>query len=242
MSRYTLILSVATLALLLGCGDKPASKETKPAPLPDKAAPDDKKAGGEAKSSGIKSIGTEWVTLFDGKTLNGWKETDFGGQGKPKVEDGNIVLPSGAPLTGVTFTDDKILPKVDYEVECEAQRADGSDFFCALTFPVKESHASLVLGGWGGSLCGISSLDGEDAANNETTKSINFQNKKWYKVRVRVSPDKIEGWLDDEQIVDANIKDRRVGVRWEVESSRPLGVASYQTLGLIKNLKIRKLD
>ena len=33
--------------------------------------------------------------LFDGKTLEGWKATDFGAQGKVVVRDGAIVMERG---------------------------------------------------------------------------------------------------------------------------------------------------
>ena len=46
----------------------------------------------------------EWQPLFDGKSLQGWRETAFTGRGKVRVENGTIVLGPGAPMTGVTFT------------------------------------------------------------------------------------------------------------------------------------------
>ena len=130
---------------------------------------------------------------------------------------------------------------MDYEIRLEAMRADGSDFFCGLTFPVNDSFASLILGGWGGTVCGISCLDGEDAANNETTTSILFKNRAWYAVRLRVTKDKLEAWLDNEKIVNADTKDRRIGVRIEVEESRPLGLATFQTTAALRNVRWRKL-
>jgi len=45
----------------------------------------------------------EWQSLFDGRSLQGWRETPFSGRGKVRVEDGTIILRTGA-LTGVTRT------------------------------------------------------------------------------------------------------------------------------------------
>ena len=59
----------------------------------------------------------EWQSMFDGKTLQGWRETAFTGHGKARVENGTIVLAPGAPMTGVTFTGD--FPKSNYEVRFE---------------------------------------------------------------------------------------------------------------------------
>jgi hypothetical protein len=183
----------------------------------------------------------KWESLFDGKTLGHWKATDFGGQGESKAEDGKLLLTHGESLTGVTWQGEPPA-RMNYEIELDAQRVDGSDFFCGLTFPVNKTCASLIVGGWGGGLCGISNLDDNDAANNETTKIREFKNGQWYHVRLRVAPEKIQAWIDREQIVDVNIKDRKINVRFEVDASQPLGLASYQTTAAIKNIRLRKLD
>ena len=101
-------------------------------------------------------------SLFDGKSLKGWKKTQFGGEGKVEVKDGRIVLHSGGPMTGITWTED--FPKIDYEISLEAMRVDGSDFFCGLTFPVGDKPCSFIVGGWGGGVVGLSSIDGSDAS------------------------------------------------------------------------------
>lgn len=195
---------------------------------------------GEPKPDSQKTAGG-WISLFDGKELGHWKPTDFGGQGESKVEDGNLLLTHGETLTGVTWQGD--LPaKINYEIELDAQRVDGSDFFCGLTFPVNNDSASLILGGWGGGVCGISCIDDNDAARNNTTSVHEFKKGRWYHVRLRVTPDQIEAWLDKEQIVDADIKGKKISVRAEVEASQPMGIATYQTTGAIKNIRLRKLD
>lgn len=45
-----------------------------------------------------------------------------------------------------------------------------SEFFCGLTVPVRTGTecVSLIVGGWGGSLVGISSIDGLDASETST--------------------------------------------------------------------------
>ena len=182
----------------------------------------------------------KWKPLFDGKTLAGWKTTEFGAHKEPLVENGALVLPAGDPLTGVTREKDDV-PHVNYEVQLEAQRVEGHDFFLALTFPVQDSHASLILGGWSGGVCGISSIDGFDASENSTTSFRKFESGKWYKVRLRVTKERIEAWLDDEQIVDADIVDKKISVRVEVSPSKPFGIATYATKGAYRNIRVREL-
>jgi len=234
-------LVCATLLFVLpGCNkdnEPPRKSEplTKSEPPPTEARPS------AAATHAGKADAENWKSLFDGKTFTNWKETDFGGQGKPRIENGTIILPAGNMMTGITYTG-KDYPKINYDIELEAQRVEGSDFFCGLTFPVNDSAASLILGGWGGTLCGISSLDGEDAANNETTKMITFEEKRWYKVQVRVEENRISAWLDNDRIVDAKTKGRKIDVRIEVELNKPLGIATYATTGAIRNIRVRLLQ
>ena len=128
-----------------------------------------------ALTAGQGSPQAEWVPLFDGKSLNGWRETGFTRHGTPEVRDGMIVLRPGGPMTGVTHTG--TFPKSNYEVRFEAQRIKGGDFFASLTFPVRDSFCTWVTGGWGGDIVGLSSIDGWDASDNETRTYFNFENR-----------------------------------------------------------------
>lgn len=184
----------------------------------------------------------QWTGLFDGKTLGGWKKTNFGGETEITVKDGVVHFDMGYPLTGLTYNGKLDLPRTDYELSVEAQRVDGSDFFCGLTFPVGKSYCSFIPGGWGGTTTGLSSINDLDAAHNNTTKYIDYKQGKWYKIVVRVTDEKIKVWLDKEVIIDREIKGEKVGLRNEVSPSRPLGLCSFETKAAIRNLQIRRLD
>jgi len=56
---------------------------------------------------------------------------------------------------------------------------------------------------------------------------------------VRVTPDRIVCFIDDEQVIDQPLKGHRVSVRNEVLPSRPLGIATYATTALVKNIRWR---
>lgn len=168
-----------------------------------------------------------------------WHVADFYGTTTVRVEDGVLYLDKGNDMTGVTWRGP--LVRKDFEITLEAMRVEGSDFFCGLTFPVGPDPCTLVLGGWGGSLTGLSSVDYEDAANNITARMIDYENGRWYKVRLRVYGDKIEAWLDDRQIVELVFKGRKIGIRWEVEASVPLGIATWRTTGAIRNMQFKAL-
>lgn len=175
-------------------------------------------------------------SLFDGKSLGGWKETPFSQKGQVTVENGAIVLNAGAPFTGVTWTRD--FPKDNYEIRYEAQRVKGGDFFASLTFPVGDSFCTFVNGGWGGDIVGLSSIDGWDASDNETRTYFTFEPGKWYAVRVQVARDRIQAWIDDKPIANVEIGGRKVGLRYgEIKLSAPLGFASYNTTGAVRNIE-----
>ncbi|MCO6459667.1 MAG: DUF1080 domain-containing protein [Pirellulaceae bacterium] len=178
-----------------------------------------------------------WKPLFDGKTLTGWKPTRFGGEGEVRVEDGSIVLDFGSSLTGITLSGE--FPTSNYELQLEAMRAEGIDFFCGLTFPVKQSHCSLIVGGWGGSVVGLSSIDGKDASENETTKYMKFEKGRWYPIRVRVTDERIQAWIDGKLEVDQDIRDRRISTRVEVDPSKPLGFCTWETKASLRKISYR---
>jgi hypothetical protein len=243
---------LAALGLLAGCASKPASPAaqiqpavkpaaeiiaTPPARVPDT----DTILANAAAKPPAPFEGEGWKPLFDGQTLTGWKVTEFGGHGPADCEPGRILLGMGAALTGINWTND--LPSLDYEVALDAMRVQGSDFFCGLTFPVGESHCSLILGGWGGALVGLSSIDGQDASENETTQYIKFETGQWYRVRVRVTPAKIEAWLDNKQIVNLATARHKISLRYgEIELSKPLGLATWQTTAALREIKMRRLE
>jgi len=182
---------------------------------------------------------TAWQPMFDGKSLDGWKETDFAGKGKVSIEDGSLVLGFGA-MTGVNYA--KPFPKSNYEVRYTAARVYGGDFFGALTFPVGDSYLTFINGGWGGSLVGISSLDDEDASENETGQMVPFENNKWYAFRIRVTDDEVQAWIDDKPVVDIALEGRKLSLRpGEIELSVPLGFATYSTTGALREIEYRLL-
>jgi 3-keto-disaccharide hydrolase len=184
---------------------------------------------------------TEWKPLFDGKTLSNWKSTKFSGEGPVKVENGQIVLEAGTTLTGITWAGAE-LPTTNYEIALQAMRVEGRDFFAGITFPVADSFCSLILGGWGGTVIGLSSINTEDASQNETSQSMEFEMGRWYNVRIRVTPAKIEVWLDERQIINQDLKGNRITIRMEMEPSTPLGIATWKTKGALRDIRLRRLQ
>jgi hypothetical protein len=180
------------------------------------------------------------MVLFDGRSLEGWRKTDFLNAGEVKVEDGAVVMSAGRSLTGITTTRSK-LPTTNFELSYQAMRLQGQDFFAAATFPVGSAHITLVNGGWGGSVTGLSSLDGMDASENETTHSLRYKDKTWYRFRIRVTDKMIRCAIDDKELVAVKHEGRRVSTRIETRRSEPLGFATWETAGAVRAIEIRPL-
>jgi len=140
-------------------------------------------------------------------------------------------------LTGVTWSQG--LPAGGYELELEATRSYGDDFFVGLTFPVREAYLTFVLGGWGGALCGLSCLDGEDASGNETKFFRWFERGRPYRVRVQVTGARVRCWIDDEQVVDVDTGGHVLSLRTEVEACAPLGLTTFLTRARYRDLRWR---
>jgi hypothetical protein len=176
--------------------------------------------------------------LFDGYTLNGWEITQFGPQGPVDVYDGKIIMNYGDGCTGVTYTKD--FPKVNYEVNLEARKTSGNDFFCGMTFPVNDDFCSLIIGGWGGPVVGLSCIDGEDASENSTYILKRFDKNTWYKIKLKVTDQRIIAWIDGEKLVDFEYGGHELYVRPEVELSKPFGICSWITTSELRNIWITK--
>jgi hypothetical protein len=134
------------------------------------------------------------------------------------------------------------LPTTRYELSFEAKRTSGNDFFAAATFPVGKSFVTLVNGGWGGSVTGLSSLNGSDASENETRRFVKYENGTWYKFRVHVTDDVIRCWIDDRATFAVNFQDFQLKTRIETRPCQPLGFATYRSTGQIRGVEIRSLN
>jgi hypothetical protein len=252
MKRIEFVWSLALFAGLVwaaGCASEPskpipqpAAQHQEPTAQPPVASAEEKiklPVGVAQPPAPFESEG--WQAMFDGQPLAGWRETPFAGHGEVHCQDGVMILGMGDPFTGLNWTND--FPKMNYEVALDAMRVMGSDFFCGLTVPVGTNCCSLIVGGWGGSLIGISSIEGMDASENETTKFTNFESGRWYRIRLRVTEKRIEGWIDKEKLVDVVTTDRRISVRpGDIELSQPFGVAAWQTMSALREIKFRRVS
>lgn len=180
------------------------------------------------------------TVMFDGMSMEGWKITNFGTEGPVMITDGSIVINMGDGASGITWNSQ--FPKVDYEVNLEARKTVGNDFFCGMTFPVNDDFCSLIVGGWGGPVVGLSCIDGLDASDNETRILKRFDKEVWYKIRLLVTSEKITAWIDEEKLIDFHTEGHELSVRPEVNLSRPFGICTWITTAELRNIWYREID
>lgn len=178
--------------------------------------------------------------IFNGRNLDGWEITNFGPQGPVYVSGDQVILGMGDGCTGITYK--KAFPEINYKVTLEAKRVDGNDFFCGMTFPAGKDPCTLIVGGWGGTTVGLSSIDGKDASENETTRLMKFEKDRWYRIGLLVKENGIKAWIDDSLVVDFRKGGTRLSIRPEVELSRPFGIASWRTTAAIRNIRVVKSE
>ena len=301
-TRLHALFLALTISILVGCADFQAQSRAESAKEYNELGLWINNTNELAKLPAPPKPNDDWLSLFNGKDLSGWEETDYAGRGNVKVQNGELHIENGLVITGVTYTNKTVLPKTNYEIEYEAKKLNGTDFFGLLTFPVGDAHASLVTGGWGGAVTGISSINSMDASENNTTVYLRFNKDHWYKFRLRVTPDNLSVWMSpkehliplnatvasvvkayqeeaakagqtltaeqaeaalrainpkldenipardtiyfpgEAQIINETIKDKVVNMRvGEIELSAPLGFATFQTYGVLRNIRMRRI-
>ena len=185
-------------------------------------------------------------SMLDSSLASRWSLTANPDNGTFVLRQNEITLTQGKPMTCVRFDgwESMKLPVTDYAITFEAQRIEGPDFFAAVTFPVRriDTCATLVVGGWGGGLVGVSSIDGDDASANATRSEHKFINGQWYRFRLEVRDDDLQAWMNENRIMNASIKGRTIGLRiGDIEGCAPFGLATYLTKGAVRNLEVTRL-
>ena len=150
-----------------------------------------------------------------------------------------LQISRGKPGSGVNYRGP--VPRMNYAISAEARRTEGDDFFYGLTFPINDQHASLIVGGWGGGVWGVSNLDGLSAVENETTGYREFTLGQWYKIVLRVTPSRVTVDLDDENIIDFGTQEHQYSVWPEQATMIPLGIATWKTSAEVRQLTLERV-
>ena len=117
---------------------------------------------------------------------------------------------------------------------------------------MKESFCTLINGGWGGSLTGLSSVDGYDASENQTSRSYDYRGHTWYRFRIRVMDNAIQVWItpqdkggnweEEQSVIKLETEDRELSTRFEVDKYKPLGFCTWVTEGQLRKIEYRVIE
>ncbi len=64
----------------------------------------------------------------------------------------------------------------------------------------------------------------------------------WYQIRLRVTRERIQVWIDEEKTIDLDRANRRFDVWYEQEPARPFGFSTWETTGALRNIRVRYLS
>jgi len=202
-----------------------------------------RRLGAEAEPRGEAPKAGKWQSLFDGKSLRGWRAVNAGAyakHGKVRVDEGVLALDPGGPLTGVACT--QTVPSADHEVALEAKAVGGEGDFCVITFPIGASHCALALGiADGPGRVGLHKVDGRSAGSNATTARYTFAKGQWHRVRLRVSRQKIEAWVNDDRIISFPMATHTLDAGPAYGLARPLALSAHSTASAFRNIRLRRL-
>jgi hypothetical protein len=58
-----------------------------------------------------------------------------------------------------------------------------------------------------------------------------------------VTQGRIEGWIDEEKVVDVVTTEKKISLRpGDIELSKPFGLASWQTVSALREIKLRRVN
>ena len=169
--------------------------------------------------------------------------TEFPGRGQSgtaRVEGGCIALKSGAEFAGIVLSGE--FPTTGYELALEALRVSGGGDLVGITFPTGAARCSFVVGGAENRLAGLQVIDGRPLGfGPDAAHRISCSNGRWYRVCLRVTAGRIEGWVDDQQMVDFATAGRKLSVYPTWRNLKPLGLTVSKGEGRLRAIRLRRL-
>ena len=195
----------------------------------------------------------EWVSLFDGKSLDGW--TQKNGTATYRIEDGAIVGKTSEGSPNSFLCTDKLYGdfELEFEVKCadqlnsgvqiRSQTKDGTNAG-RVNGPQVEIEASGNNGAEAGYVYGEATGRGWLTPKERLKAHKHFKDGQWNKYRIIAQGPRIQTWINDQPIEDLNDE--------EIYKTHAKGFIGLQVHGIKKgtgpyevswrNLRIRELD
>ena len=188
------------------------------------------------------SVAGGWVSLFDGKSLKGWRLATgqlYSGHGRAVASDGQITLNRGNPMTGIVWSGE--FPQTDFELAAEARALAGKGV-CGIVFPVGDTHSRLIVGGGLGDMVALIRVNGRPSTGNPSTRRFECERGHWYDIRIRVTGASVAAWVGGQQVVDLDPRRYRLGLADDSASVTPVALMTtrYSTTAF-RNVRFRRL-
>jgi hypothetical protein len=90
-------------------------------------------------------------------------------------------------------------------------------------------------------MAGLDQIDGQPFNENEATRNLAYQQREWYRILVRVTDARIEAWVGGEKVIDSPRDGHRHALREAYQPLRPVGVSTWDTTGVLRNIHFRPL-
>ena len=186
-----------------------------------------------------------WVSLFDGKTLNGW--TQKNGTATYRVEDGAIVgkTKEGSPNSFLCSDKEYGDFELTFEVKVDDALNSGVQIRSATRDPddnnsrVHGPQVEIATDGTAGYVYGESLNTGWLAG--ETKKSTAFKNGEWNEYRIRAKGNKIQTWVNGKPLADLTDDKSGMASGFLGLQVHGIGAGSGPFEVRWRNLKIREL-
>lgn len=186
----------------------------------------------------LAADGEGWVSLFDGKTLQGWIQKN--GTATYRVEDGTIVgkTNEGSPNSFLCTEKDYGDFELEFEVKVDnrlnsgvqlrskTQPASGNEKFGRVNGPQVEIEASLANGAEAGYVYGEATKYGWLTPESRLKPHKHFKDGEWNKYRVVAQGPRIQTWINGVAIEDLTHE--------EIFKTHPSGFISLQVHGIGK--------
>lgn len=171
----------------------------------------------------------QWVTLFNGKTLAGWKPDSPAAAGKATVADGRLVLDKQDDAE-VRVVWDGQFPAIDYDLLVDLQRFEG-DGCSVLWLPVGDSRLAFYIASH---VLGLRTPTGEELLAEKW-----FEPAEPYAMQIRVTSQKIQVWVDGHKIADFSPVGRAQSVDRGKEPLDGPRIASERRRSAIAHIRVR---
>jgi hypothetical protein len=248
------VLSIAVLGVLLSCTGRVKSTAEQIE---------------EIEGSDAPQLTEEWISLFDGETLNGWKRYNADEIGPLwKVEDGAIMCDGrghgeGSPEDGGSLITLETFGNFELELEWKISEGGNSGIMYHVVEKPEYSHAYVT----GPEYQVMDDPEGpvsEEVANKRAgsnydmyaaplTKKLNPVGE-WNTARIVYKDGKVEQWLNDEKVVefDENSEDYIEKFNkskwasgdypyWNTYKEGSIGLQDHGAAVWYRNIRIRKL-